>query len=244
MEFEANGAVRPTQAQINAGIERRKAMMNGDRGYSDGILRSLSGPYGLLKFALLAFVGLEILMGGIGVALGVTEGELGYVPIGISSFLVYDIATFVGISYIVIFLICAVLTCVWTFRAMKNLHTVRSTQVDISPAWAISSYFVPIVNLFFPAKAMSQIYHGSAYELREDTRARSPIGIWWGSYLISGLLGQISGRIPDYNMFTAGLDAVCSVISLIAVVYLLKITRETTARQARISSGGIADTFA
>jgi hypothetical protein len=84
-----------------------------------------------------------------------------------------------------IYLACLILTWMLTYRLMKNLHELRSAQVDISPGWAVAYYIVPVANLIMPPRVAGEIWRGTFW--RGD-RVREPNGIvslWWTTVLVT-----------------------------------------------------------
>ncbi|MEQ3747021.1 MAG: DUF4328 domain-containing protein [Henriciella sp.] len=128
-----------------------------------------------------------------------------------------------ALAYIVAFAISAFLVARFSYRAMRNLHTINSTKAEMSPALTVGWYFIPFANLWKPANGMSQIYHGSHAALGEKSESTSPIPLWWISWLLTTTTGNISSRIPDYNMLTLTLDSMSCIAGVVSALTLLKI---------------------
>ncbi|WP_169711809.1 DUF4328 domain-containing protein [Henriciella litoralis] len=145
--------------------------------------------------------------------------------------------------YLLPFLACAYFVCRFTYRANRNLYSVAPKTVTHHPGWAVGSYFLPIANLFVPAQAMSEIYHGTYKMTGEESRANSPISIWWGAWLVSFCASQISGSIGTYTLFTTVLDGLSCLTGIVAALSLLGIMQRIEVRQRSFRHGPLADVF-
>ncbi|WP_443970192.1 DUF4328 domain-containing protein [Sphingobium sp. CR28] len=95
------------------------------------------------------------------------------------------------------YLASAVAVCMWIVRVNRNAQTFDQEGVmTISPRWNVGYFFVPFANLLMPFRGIAQTYQVSA-----DPHAPSSVEIplfmriWWGAFLISGVLGNISFRL-------------------------------------------------
>lgn len=131
----------------------------------------------------------------------------------------------------------------FTYRAMKNLHTIRSPTATMAPGWTIGWHFVPIANFFQPAIGMSQIYHGSHEIVGEKSRESSPIPLWWVSYLVVNLPVALAVAIGADPVLYFALALVTLVLSVIAGVTLIRIIRRIGERQELFLNGGAAAVF-
>lgn len=84
-----------------------------------------------------------------------------------------------GVVWFVVFVLCVVITCRLTYRLAKNLHTIGTTIEVASPGWAVGSYFVPLVNLFMPARAVNQIWRGTDELSKAPMAGSGFISLWW-----------------------------------------------------------------
>lgn len=82
-----------------------------------------------------------------------------------------------------------VLVIVWMWRSAKNLEAFPRQQGDLSAGWAIGGWFIPVANLFFPYRVMSQI-------AREELPGRwaGIVGLWWVCWVLS-FLGSLAGSL-------------------------------------------------
>ena len=61
----------------------------------------------------------------------------------------------------VVFLVSMIFIACWILRAHANAQSFRIPNLPDSPAWALGSFFIPLVNFFAPYIAMKQLYQGS-----------------------------------------------------------------------------------
>lgn len=131
----------------------------------------------------------------------------------------------------------------WIYRAAANAHLMAPGFMEYSAGWCVGWYFIPFMNLFKPFQAMRQIWQASAASPVQDPDDLGTPGflrMWWGLWLLSGIMGQISFRIvmnddsiesylvADY--FSMG-ESVLSIFLALSAVTLVK--RVTGAQVAR-----------
>lgn len=79
---------------------------------------------------------------------------------------------------------------VWIYMAHSNLHKAGLTGLNYSPAWATFSFFVPIVNLWVPFRAMRELANRSAGEPEELAEADvDEVFSWWGCWIGAFVVG-------------------------------------------------------
>lgn len=151
---------------------------------------------------------------------------------------------------ILAYLLSIVAVCMWTHRAMTNLHIIRSPLVEMSPNWAVGWHFIPFANLFKPYQGMAQIWDGSEEASAKPLLRRGRLNWWWGTWIVSTLITNISMRVfglsPEGEEYVLSLyfDIVSAIIGLVSIYLLLKITQQITDAQSQIQDGGLEATFA
>ncbi|MFZ2029253.1 MAG: DUF4328 domain-containing protein [Vitreimonas sp.] len=139
------------------------------------------------------------------------------------------------------YLLCVILTLRVTYRTMKNLHLLQSSEVEMGPIFAVVSYFIPIVSLGAPVVGVGQIWRGTFAAVdphRTDPGGR--LGWWWGAFLLSGLLGAVSGalmqggrRISDI-INAAPYVAGAALVSVIAAILFWRVFAAIVKGQQRL----------
>lgn len=92
------------------------------------------------------------------------------------------VVSVLGSAFLVV---TGVLWVIWQYRVAKQV----SGQTRRSPGWHVGSWFVPIINLWFPYQNISDL-------LRAVGRTRPSWQIlWWLLWVVSNWLIQVSSRI-------------------------------------------------
>ncbi len=217
-----------------------------------GSVRPLRNMFGPLRWAVIAYA-----IGEAGLIVA-NSGELFYLGQGIDIYapeetqgLMFAIASGIfGIVQLISLIVSVVFMSRWTFRAMKNLHTVRDPGVTMSPGWAVGWYFIPFANLWKPLSGMMQIWRGSMAQAGESERVRPVVGWWWATWLASNFLANIGVRLGgwtgDGQAYYESLWVNCagSAVSIICSILMLKVTRRVTDAQTRMEQSGVSSVFA
>lgn len=147
----------------------------------------------------------------------------------------------VGIASIVIHLITIVVFAMFLVRSNKNARALSDQPLEVSPGWMVGWFFVPFANLFKPYVAVREVWE------RSKGAAPSLLGLWWGAWVLSGILGQIVFRMTDPEdtipelLSTDRFSIASEVASLAAAVLALWMVRALHAGQARHHQTGRPD---
>jgi hypothetical protein len=92
-------------------------------------------------------------------------------------------------------IVCVVVVGMWIHRASANAHAL-SDEMTISPGWAVGWYFVPIMNLVRPYQAMREIWMASHFRGNwHGEPAPGILGWWWGLWIVTNILANVSFRL-------------------------------------------------
>ncbi|MEO1170420.1 MAG: DUF4328 domain-containing protein [Pseudomonadota bacterium] len=121
----------------------------------------------------------------------------------------------------------------WIYVAASNLVDYGVEQFEYTPGWSVGWFFIPIANLFKPYQAMRQIWNGSRGSPGGDIDANHTLLIfWWGSWLATGIAGNISFRTfmtaEFYEDFYRGYSAL--LVSSLASLVLFPIAYQLVVR--------------
>lgn len=238
MEFEENGAV--VKPQRGTGENNYSPQVSA-HGYADGP-RSLKDLYNAMRLSMWGFIASGI------VFLFVLAGYLlfaDYLPIFMmpQSEANLDVLTFVGLVWGLSSVVAFFFACRFTYRAMRNLHTINSPAAKVSPGWAVGYYFVPFANLVMPANAMSQIYHGTHESIGEKSRHASPIPLWWTCWLLSNVPETIADSSGATGVTAFMFYLASGILTLIASISLIRMGRIIADKQELLKHGGVAHVF-
>ncbi|MEM6556080.1 MAG: DUF4328 domain-containing protein [Pseudomonadota bacterium] len=245
MEFGENGAVI---SNTDEELSRTNDTSN-PHAFENGP-RSLTGLFNWARAGLLGFIAAELLL--VFAALFLIWWYLPSTNVQFSTPQLVVISwtiTIFGIVQTVLFWFCVLLVSRFTYRAMKNLYTVGSSFPEMSPGWAVGWYFIPIANLWQPAKGMSQIYHGSHHSIGEPVPSESRIALWWTCWILTNILANISVRTAGgFSNMTPGIvsfsfDAASSLTGALSAVFLLRLMTPIARRQELFKHGGVANVF-
>ena len=138
--------------------------------------------------------------------------------------------------------LAAIFFGIWIHRASANLRGLRRDGLNFSPGGCVGWFYVPFANLVQPVRAMSEIWRasepgGDGYEW---TRARGTpwLGIWWGTWLLGNIVGEVSALSGNEASSGAAIGLVGAVLTAVAgmalIVSMLGISRRQ--QQAAASS--------
>lgn len=243
MEFGENGAVISSENTVEA---RSKLS---EHAYPDGT-RSAMGLFKWMAIALYANMAAEFLLGSssallLWLYLPSTDVPFSYQQLQSIDYIIVTS----GIFHLLTYITCIFLVSRFTYRTMRNLHTIGNKQAIMSPGWAVGWYFIPFANLFKPAQGMSQIYHGTHQAVGESSTLHSPIPLWWTFWLLANFAANIglrvSGGMTENNPTTISFsfDIASAVFAIIAAWALIRLSRRIAERQEMIKHGDIGDVF-
>ncbi|MEZ5460524.1 DUF4328 domain-containing protein [Dokdonella sp.] len=155
----------------------------------------------------------------------------------------------VGVVYLILLIVSAVVILKWIHRANYNARQLGAKGMDFTPGWAVGYYFIPILNLFKPYRAMKEIWKASKNPSRWATQPASRIlPLWWGLWITSNILGQVIFRlarraeeIPELiglNLVSQISDFLDIPLALALLVLVNEIHAMQTTQRRRIESEG------
>lgn len=144
-----------------------------------------------------------------------------------------------------LYVVAGVVFLAWLYRAYKNVNAFGAESLTSSPGSALISFFVPMLNLYLPAVAVSELWKASdpaitAGEAWQQARHSRLVIIWWLVILAWGIARVIQsifrlrldplGRVTfDYYMRLAQtdvvLDAFFAVSALLSLMLVYRINR-------------------
>lgn len=140
-------------------------------------------------------------------------------------------------SLMVTGIIAIVGLAVWTHRVTANAVSFgRATSQ--SPGWAAASFFIPVLNWWWPYVAVTEAWDASDPDGGDPHRrgARGLLGAWWAFFLLSGwgtlIQGQV-GRGDDLDAWVRDvrISLIALAVQMIATVLSLIVVRRLSRRQ-------------
>ncbi|MCY1171993.1 hypothetical protein D9M73_121190 [compost metagenome] len=149
-------------------------------------------------------------------------------------------STVADLLYMLAFLVSAICVGRWIYRANANAHTLSDAMM-ISPGWSVGWYFIPIASLFKPFQAMRETWQVSVCP-SDPYSAPVPavMRIWWGLWVASNILSNVSSRISFNTMsfreawVVAWLEIATFVVDVPLVIALIIVMRRLTANQRAV----------
>jgi len=97
---------------------------------------------------------------------------------------------FVALFTVLVYLVTAVVFGRWIYRANRNVRALGAQGLRFTPGWAVGYFFVPIFNWWRPYQAMKDLWRASQNPAAwQGIKPGSILGIWWGLWLASNLIG-------------------------------------------------------
>ncbi|MEQ1689139.1 MAG: DUF4328 domain-containing protein [Sphingopyxis sp.] len=123
------------------------------------------------------------------------------------------------------FILSAIAVCFWIHQAHKNLFTADVGGLEFTPGWSIGWFAVPFANLVMPYRAMRELWE------RSLAGSGSPVGFWWGAYLLGNIITRISNSSAFQDNPPLLMAAIGEAALLASAMLLMLIIRRVTAAQ-------------
>lgn len=137
---------------------------------------------------------------------------------------------FIAWAYTATIIVAVFLFLKWKYRAHINVRRLGATGLHYSPFEAILFYFVPLLQLWSPYRAMSQIWQASADPDNWRAQRVSPlVGWWWFFWIVAWLLAYavallLSGPVIAADRTSAvALAAITDVTTILTAFTMLQI---------------------
>jgi hypothetical protein len=99
-----------------------------------------------------------------------------------------------GVLYLLVYIPTAVVFLRWVYLTNRNARALAGDDLKFTPGWAVGWYFVPVATLWKPYQAMKEMFRASNPDYADNWRdAPFPkyLPLWWGLWIVSGILGQV-----------------------------------------------------
>lgn len=150
----------------------------------------------------------------------------------------------VGLAQTLLRLATVVVFGMWIYRANNNVRALGARDLRYTPGWAVGWFFVPILNLWKPYQAMSDLWRASRRPADWMRTSAGPIlGLWWALWLASNIAGNISFRaglraktveeiraVTVIDMISEGLDVPLCLIAIALVTQITGFQKEAAER--------------
>jgi hypothetical protein len=101
-----------------------------------------------------------------------------------------------GLFQLLVFIVTGIPFLMWIHRANRNARALGAQGMQFTPGWSVGWYFIPVLNLWKPYQAMKEIWQAShnPFSWRSEP-IPSLLGNWWGLWLLTNFLGQMTFRL-------------------------------------------------
>jgi hypothetical protein len=141
-----------------------------------------------------------------------------------------EIVVIVTIFSIVVFLY-------WFYRAYRNLPALGATRLKFNPKWVIVYFFIPILALWKPFRALEEIYTISTNDYSSRSTNSYILLIWWILFIVSNMMGFLMARgftrepTPETVLNYSNQDIVLQFLVIAANALFIFIAKEISAKQ-------------
>ncbi|MET9627543.1 DUF4328 domain-containing protein [Lentzea sp. NPDC006480] len=148
----------------------------------------------------------------------------------------------VNLPGLLVTIAAGVVFIVWIYRSRQNAERV-TYPVDHrhSRGWAIGSWFTPVVNLWYPAQIVQDVWR--AFDPAQQDRpleARDKhgfIAVWWAAYLAMSYVGGAMGRlaladaelsvVATWTWVTTAFTVIAAVLAVVLIKRLTELQDQT-----------------
>ena len=136
--------------------------------------------------------------------------------------------------WLVLFVFTIVMWCVWQHRSHQAARELVK-GMELSAAWAVGCWFVPIVNYFKPFQAMRELWRAGEGTPTWHGQSTWPVlGWWWVTWLGFNILGsaqsQTGGADLDAIRRSDLVGLVSVTLGVVAALLAVQIVRQITVR--------------
>jgi hypothetical protein len=140
----------------------------------------------------------------------------------------------VALAQLAALAVTAIVFFVWLHRAHRNLLELGADSVRCSSRMAIGVWFIPMLNLIRPKHVLDDVWRGSN---PEEARGSNVVGLWWTAFLLSWIVGNMSGATSTETLDALGrqntFELASSGLSVVAAVVAVAMVRGISERQER-----------
>jgi hypothetical protein len=153
-----------------------------------------------------------------------------------------------GVALLVATLSSIIFVARWIMRVNANAHSM-SDSMTVTPGWNVGWFFIPVALLWKPFQGLREAWQVSVSPHDPTSVAVPPLmRWWWGLWLVSNVLGNVSTRLSFGKADAASLiasswiDIATLAIDIPLAIVLIRMIQRFDDLQAR--GPDYAETFA
>ena len=146
--------------------------------------------------------------------------------------------------WVLLFVATIVVWCVWQHRSHQAARALVA-GMDLSAAWAVGCWFVPIVNYFKPFQAMRELWRASeGAPAWRGSRPGRVLGWWWATWLGFNLLGSLPSTTGSADLEAIRRSDLIGLVSVtlgvVAALLAVQIVRQIMVRLTAAATIAVA----
>ena len=139
-----------------------------------------------------------------------------------------------GGVWVLLFVTTIIVWCVWQHRAHQEARDLVG-GTDLSAAWAVGCWFVPIINYVKPFQAMRELWRASEGTPTWRGQPTWPVlGWWWATWLGFNLIGALQSTTGSADLDAIRRSDLFGLVSVtlgvVAALLAVQIVRQITVR--------------
>lgn len=139
-----------------------------------------------------------------------------------------------GGTWVLLFVGTIVVWCLWQHRSTRTARDLVS-GMELSAAWAVGCWFVPIINYFKPFQAMRELWRASlGTPAWRGQPTWTVLGWWWATWLGFNILGALQGTAsgPDLDAIrrSDAIGLLSVTLGIVAALLAIQIVRQVSSR--------------
>ncbi|KRA33631.1 hypothetical protein ASD68_11780 [Rhodanobacter sp. Root627] len=157
---------------------------------------------------------------------------------------------FLSILRLAIFIVTSITFLMWIYRANKNAQGFSSKTLEFTPGWAVGYFFIPVVSLYLPYRAMREIWRVSSAPDHWRTQPGSALlQWWWAVWLASNFSGFAAARFSMHIKSLADIQhaTIASILSncinILAYILALSVVVAISTKQRKLVDEGSGNSF-
>ena len=142
-------------------------------------------------------------------------------------------------GFAVILVMTYAVNAFWLYQASCRAREIEPVRNRIEPAWVVAWFAVPVANLIMPFRGVRETWSSFVRPGQLDARAPVFFWIWWATWIIAEVLGNmVFPLLHADNMAGAKLavwlDVATTPFLLVSAVLWIRIIRDVTLAQIQI----------
>jgi hypothetical protein len=125
----------------------------------------------------------------------------------------------------------------WFYRAYRNLPGLGGRGLEFTPKWVIAYFFIPILALWKPLRALEEIWKWSDTVPSHSAKSTVILLFWWIPFIIANMLGflifrgYLSVETSEQLINLDNQDMALQILIMVSNAIFIYIAKEICGRQ-------------